>query len=286
MILTSKFVFINHPKTGSTFTREAIKEIEEKRGNTPKRYYEGSKRWRLIKLLIYLGMYEPNVIEFFTRRNNALHDKYDQHGTISQVPSGFDSLPKGVIARNPFDLYVSQFEFEWWKNNNFGNLKKVKERFPSYPDLSFQDFLYYKNEFGVKSLVKGTNVKKSTVCGIGYQTVNYVFTLFENANEVLTSMSKGEFEYKKSNELIPRGMQVLRNESLNKDLYKFLTDHKYSEAECKFIINKPKVRPSGGKKRDDDNWKNYYDSSAINYVSEKENNILKLFKKLGIKYEV
>lgn len=97
---------------------------------------------------------------------------------MSQIPDLFETLPKGVIARNPFDLYASLYEFGWWKSNPYGNTEKIKNDFPSYPNLNFREFVKYKNKYGVEALLKGTILEEYDVSEIGYHSINYIFTLF------------------------------------------------------------------------------------------------------------
>ncbi|WP_259192434.1 hypothetical protein [Salinibacter ruber] len=87
---------------------------------------------------------------------------------------------------------------------------------------------------------------------------------------------------------IPEGLEVIRNEKLNKELFEFLTRHRYQNGEAEFVKSKKKVRPSKeGKetKKEHNNWKNYYDKSTLKYVREKEKLLLSMFKRIGIDYE-
>lgn len=51
--------------------------------------------------------------------------------------------------RNPFDLYVSKYEFGWWRRAEFRRyyeaLPRFRDEYPTFPDLSFADYVKLSN---------------------------------------------------------------------------------------------------------------------------------------------
>ncbi|MBC6418384.1 MAG: sulfotransferase family 2 domain-containing protein [Prochloron sp. SP5CPC1] len=119
MILTDKFVYIHIPKTGGTFVTSIFNKLHCQRE-------EGTKLSRLLaRISSYCGGYFGNC-------QNVM-----KHGTCSYIPWAFRSKPIVSNTRNPYDSYVSVYEFGLWKEQT--------KKFNPNKEYSFTEFLKFLN---------------------------------------------------------------------------------------------------------------------------------------------
>lgn len=111
MIITPDFVYIHQPKTGGSFVTRVLQSL-----------YTGR------------AIHDPQV---------PAPQSFHKHGTCSDIPTTHRNIPLLGCIRNPFERYVSQYEFAWWKQElpPWTNLNEVHSRFPHFPDLSFEEFI-------------------------------------------------------------------------------------------------------------------------------------------------
>lgn len=279
MILTDDFVILNHPKTGSTFIRQVIKEIENNRENVPRRYKSTSRRWNVVRILSACRLRKIKYLELYHPRLLSKTKYVDQHGGASQVPFEYRGLPHAVAVRNPYDWYVSAYEFEWWKDNPQVEEAELNKKLSNFPDLSFKDYLEYK-EIQVNEIISRNNI--STKIEIGYQAFEYVRTLFRNPKYVLENLCRDFVLSKEYREHLPN-IELLRKESLNGDLYRFVVKYRYYEKESEGIIEREKIYPKGRGRREND-WEDYYDEEITREVYERNEILFLILKDLGVEY--
>lgn len=96
MIVTPHFVFINNPRTGTTFARKAIAAA----------YYPGGN-----------ASSEAGIVreQWLPVRRGARHAGRDQHATYAQILRCFATLPVVSVVRNPFTLLVAVYELGLWR---------------------------------------------------------------------------------------------------------------------------------------------------------------------------
>src|SRR5688500_18707614 len=102
MIITNHFVYIHMPKTGRKFVTEAVN-----RNHTPHR--TARSRWRLVRM-IRSRLYYTRAAPY-----GPLADLEPKHGTCHDIPKAHQHKPLVSTMRTPYDWYVSQYEFAWWK---------------------------------------------------------------------------------------------------------------------------------------------------------------------------
>ncbi len=100
MIITDKHIFLNFPKTGSTFIREVLKQIYKWRNQNQK-----SKTVNKIK-----G--RDLYIEEFLMPHYNLPEYKDQHGAWDQIPLKHKNKHVISVARNPVDRFISLYRFQ------------------------------------------------------------------------------------------------------------------------------------------------------------------------------
>ena len=126
MILTDDFVYIHEPKTGGTFVTKMLSRLYE-----PVKQTGGVER--LLRRVLRCG--KKQLIET------------NKHGTCSDIPESHRGKPILATIRNPYDRYVSQYEFAWWKRcpGSFGDVAELEERYSRFPILTFEDFIDLNN---------------------------------------------------------------------------------------------------------------------------------------------
>jgi hypothetical protein len=255
MLVTSQFVLINLPKTGSSFVRKVIKAIYAKR-----RWRWGADRF--LKELMLPPLY-------------AIGRGPDQHGTLQQVPQAYRHLPVVSVVRNPYDKLLSMFEFRWWVAHPFLPLADVKQMFPHFPDLKLDEFIEMIDAHSARTL-GGANPHS-----LGRQTIQFVRFFFNEPERVLSRLSDDYVESGAFRQDMGPVM-LLRQERLNAELADFLAGFGYSEDELEICRRHPRVNPTArGVIARDLLWT----SEAYEYVAVKERYLLKMIENLGIVYE-
>lgn len=256
MVVTKDFVFIHMNKTGGTFVTEMLRKV-------------------------YLGYrYRPG--EDITLKSKCLHlrDRFlrklslspwvdtNKHGNCNDIPSQYKSLPILGCIRNPFDWYVSLYEFKWWK--------RYPEEYPGlvdhphFPDLSFREFLQLENNNRLNLSNPGVTVDPT----IGRLTTLFINFYFHRPNDVLPSVAGLE-----SNEWIDREMYpvaFLRTETLSRDLSKYLSQFMSSRRVLRFVELEKPILPLGAARRKR-HWRDYYDADLLAEIRERDRLIFSLF---------
>ncbi len=161
---------LNFPKTGSSFARQAIKDllgekvfINEFFDNLILSLHLKKKpmfKEILPKPVLVPGLYPENSV--------------GQHGTWEQIPLIHQNKPIISILRNPFARYISLYEFGWFKRYPVGKKEDISAKFPNFPELSFADYLDYL-EYQIPFRIPGIKLKTD----IGNQTIQFVQFFFQ-----------------------------------------------------------------------------------------------------------
>jgi len=220
---------------------------------------------------------------------DAVH--FDKHGTCSQVPGKYRHLPRLSIVRNPFDRYVSQYHYGWWKQHfRQYDLNPVMESFD--PDsIRFEDFLYiadryFKGHFiyvpdpdnpgEYHSMKNGYHDSPWLSTTLGWHTEQYIHFFFQEPKTVFNTMTEANFETKRFLSSA-HDVHFLHTETLNADLYEFLIGIGHRREDVDFILDKRKILPEGGNPRSQkDDWRSYYNERMLKFVERKERLIFAL----------
>lgn len=117
MLITPEFVFINNPRTGTTYSRQAIRAA-----------YPPKAGEEVVQELI------------LPKKRGWKSTSSDHHGTYEQIPLAFSHLPVASAVRNPFTLAVSSYELGIWRSRA-PTENSVLRRFKHYPHLSLLEYL-------------------------------------------------------------------------------------------------------------------------------------------------
>jgi len=258
MILTDDFVFIHQSKTGGTFVTEMLSRI-----------------------------YEPETDKVVIKR--ALRRMYRsdkkplldvlKHGTCSDIPSFHRDKPILATIRNPYDRYVSQYEFAWWKVRppRYWDLEKIRASHPHYPNLTFEEFIELSNDLfpGIK------NVLFSADDRLGLQTVQFIRFFFRNPEKVFSTIDHEYIALEKyRDDMFP--VQFIHTDRLNQELYDFLVRVGHSPRSVEFILNAPKVFPPEGGRSGDTPWQEYYTPELKRKIRHEERLLFQIFPEFDV----
>ena len=230
MIITDDFVMINFPKTGSSFARAAIKKLYSRRCSTVR------------KVLSSIGLCNPGYIELMLPNiNNSTHKfmhkhAKGQHGHVSQIPEKYRDRPVVSIVRNPFSRYISGYQFKWWEKYPPQSDDVIFDKYPHFPNLSFDEFYSMKHEFGRKNRLRGIEPKVE----LGIYSIQFIQFYCRHPTEVLSKIN-GDYIEKELFREDMGDISFLRQENLREDLKAFLLDVGASSEELVFLDSMEKV---------------------------------------------
>lgn len=227
MLVTDAFVYLHQPKTGGTFVAEVLGAIHEARGRP------------LVTVTVEPGQEQAlEPVEPGHAVRLMLGTRY-QHGARRDIPEVYRDLPIVATARHPFDRYISQFEFAWWRiyPDMFGPIEGVQRRYPNYPELSFSEFVRLTNDASVRKPEGGD---AGTPGFHTQQFIEYFFRDPERAWPFLNDLTALRTMVTEER----RGLQFLDQSNLNEELATFLELHGYSAAEASRVRSAGRIRPA------------------------------------------
>ena len=220
MIITDKFVMLNFPKTGSTFARKVIKQIYEK------------KDLRLNSLIYKTGLFTPKIFELLLPKidEGNYTGIVDQHGKYRQIPKNHIQKPVLSIVRNPFSRYVSSFFFKWWQKVLPVDIKIIHQFYPNFPELSFNEFYKFSNQFNSINHLHGIIPKVN----IGINSLYFIQFFSKNPDSFISTIDDDILNNKDCIEEF-KHVHFIHQESLRDELKLFLLLVGFSEKETAFI---------------------------------------------------
>lgn len=177
--------------------------------------------------------------------------------------------------RHPFDLYISRYFFGWWRtrSEHYCDVEKVKDKYPHFPDLSFEEFLRVSaNEFG--KLFNPLVAKEDGIGWYGRDIVKFYFrdpwhTFYEIDEDYIANQGWLDDTF---------DVRFLRTSNLNQDLYDFLLDMGYHRKNLQFILDKGKERPDDQvKSRDGRTVNDMFTPETKAFVRHRDRLIFEMF---------
>lgn len=226
MLVTDAFVYLHQPKTGGTFVAEMLGAIHEARG--------------LPMSIVTVEPGQEGALQPVPPGHAVrlmLGSRY-QHGARRDIPSAYRHLPVVATLRHPYDRYISQFEFAWWRlyPEMFGPITEVQRRYPDYPELTFGEFVRLTNEVSVRpSAEPGARVP-------GFHTQQFIEYFFREPGQAWELLGQPDA----LRAMIDRELQhltFLDQAHLNDELAGFLEAHGYSAGEAAQVRGAGRIRP-------------------------------------------
>ncbi len=261
MILTDNFVYIHEPKTGGTFVTSVLLRLHDVEWT----------RWTHLTTIV-----RKRVVRR-TKYGTLIIDN-NKHGTSGEIPATHHDKPVLASVRNPYDLYVSQYEFGWWKRREFGKyyaaVDDIKRRFPRFPELSFAEYVTLNNEAFRSFTPAGKNEKDA----FGWQTEQFFKYYFRDPAQAFAKAQADE-DYITSGEYRADMFDVhfIRTDNLNRGLHAFLSKMSYELNDIEFIFSTSKILPQGKGRTSEQKWERYYTPELKSEIRHKERLIFKLF---------
>jgi hypothetical protein len=237
MLITDDFVLLNFPKTGSTFTREIIKNL-----------------------------YKDKVAELLLPVKSG---RISQHGTYAQIPAEHRGKPIVSVVRNPFDRYVSLYFFKWYSLFPPENQEILKSYYPRFPDMSFGEFLDMTDRFEKTKLLRAHDIFANT--DIGFQTIQFAAFYSGFPENSLMELIEG----KSSLLLKLPEIHYLRQEFLRQDLNVFLSTYHETRVVKRIIDSEDDVNVSRGLM--EKNWRQFWTPDLLEAYRKKEEPLLNEF---------
>jgi len=285
MIINEKMIVLNYPKTGSTFVRKMIEEVEKMRGNGGvKKIKLYRKKGKISYIFWLVGISEQETVLIQTSKMWS-ENPADEHGGVSQIPWGLSGRPIACAVRNPLDRMVSSYHFRWYAKYPDAPIERVRDLIPSFPDMTFEEYVLYANR------LKGERMRKRAgIAGrndIGLETILFVRMLFRKPSHVLRCLSDEFVQSGRYKAYLPSDLHLLKTETLNQDLVSFLRSRGYSKEETQFIEDHKKVQPGPGTRRSPkDDWRSHYTTSLLEEVLQQERFVFRILEDLGVSYDV
>ena len=251
MIITDDLVYLHIPKTGGTFVEHVMQRV----------YAD--------KAQLYIDTSTP-------AGRSALGATH-QHQPISEIPDAFRDRDVLITVRNPYDQYVSSFEFKWWQKRE-GSVFKDEEMpgdYPDYPELSFSEFLSARNDWKLNVRLNSRHAKHLTDKNLGFVSWQLIRFAVPHPFKAVRAMDGPEEECVFS-EAMSR-ITYIPTDNLNRGLYEFLISKGNDPNDVDFVLTLGKVYPPGSRRGEDRSWQSYYDPNLKAMVREKDRLLFKLF---------
>ena len=254
MLLTDTFTFIHQPKTGGTFVTAMLTRLHEARGDRV--------------LTVWFDPLNPTPLPEVTPGTvvKLMLTTRNQHGRRADIPVGHVNKPVLTGVRTPYDRYVSQFEFAWWRRypEMFGPIETVRRRFPTYPDLTFAEFVELTNDVSVS--YRSTRHPDETP---GFHTQQFVEYFFREPDATWPRLEESHEASALAAEAHD-GIRFLDQQHLNRDLASFLDDIGYRADEVATVLDAHRIWPPEGGRSADARWEPYYTPELKALVRHKE----------------
>jgi hypothetical protein len=261
MVITDKFVFVHQPKTGGTFVRQVIDTIAKAE-------------------LAEFPMGRLRRAGLLPRRYRYC-DTAEYHDTCRDVPAEHRHKKIVSAVRDPFDFYVSFYHYGWWvahPEDSYRDFEAVRRAFPSFPDLSFEEFLGLANGFFVDFDMIGDPGQHHRSGYYSTQFLHYFFKAPADAYQRIDSAYLAERAW--CDDMFT--VEFLRTSTLNRDLHRFLAREGYPRRYIDGVLRKTPVRPEEHHKpRPSASFKNYYTPATYDLVRAKERLLFAIFPDLG-----
>jgi hypothetical protein len=237
MIFTDRFVFVHVPKTGGTFVSTVLFRLY-------------GVRWTW--LTHFISSMKPNLayrkpLGTFIYHNN-------KHGFCNEIPEPHRHKPVLACVRNPFDLYVSQYEFGWWRRKEFLPYYRAVPGFdhdyPRFPDLNFEEYVRLANAAFCRP-------RDAPGTPMGLQSEMLVKYFFRDPEAALATLDEGQVQSGACRaQMFP--VHFLHTHRLNEGLHAFLLEMGYPPQEVEFVRGMGKILPGGKGRSAGQKWEKYY----------------------------
>lgn len=267
MIFTDRFVYVHKPKTGGTFVTSVLFRLYGLRWT----------RWTHLRNALF-GEVRRRHPRYGTLAHNS-----NKHGGCNEIPRHQRGKKILATVRNPFDLYVSQYEFGWWRRAEFLSfyeaLPDFRSKYPSFPDLSFAEYVKLSNAalrpFSGAARTNGDSQP-------GLITEQFVKFYFRDPRAAVERLRAGLYAGADDAAADMHDLHFVRTDRLNRGLHDFLIGEGYASEDVSFILDAGKVLPRGRGRAASQTWEHYYTPELKAWVRDREEFLFRLFPEFDV----
>ncbi len=278
MVVTQKFIYIHLPKTGGTFVTTVLDRLH--RRVRPARS-QSARIQRVIRATVRRSVARRERPQEY----GPILDLEPKHGTCHDIPSEFRHLPILSTIRNPYDWYVSQYEFGWWKRTFLYKpelyptpvgeaieraLPSFIDDHPSFPDIGFEGFMEL-----CERAMEAVNGERGSDVGL----YTYGFLRFYHREPEALRGTSGSLSDMRDDIF---EVEFLFTHRLNEQLYRFLLATGYERKDLAFISELDRILPMGRGRREDQLWSQYYTSELKSWVRERDRLLFERFPEFDL----
>ncbi len=206
-----------------------------------------------------------------------------KHAGCKHIQKQFQDRKILTTIRNPYDWYVSQYEFGWWKNRSllkyFKEVPNFESDYPNFPDLNFAEFIKLTDQaFDVHF-----NCPKEIWSEFGWRTRSFVDYYFKNPSEAFPKMLDENYVASKNYESdLYSQLHFINTKNLNQNLYDFLLENDYKQSDIEFILEMKKVLPLGKGRTNEQKWEKYFTPELKARIRQKDRIIFEMFPEFDV----
>jgi hypothetical protein len=248
MIITPDFVFINNPRTGTTFARKAIRAA----------YGEAGKGMAVQELILPIAR---------GRGQNGT----DHHGTFAQIPAEFRDRPVSSGVRNPFTLLVAIYELGLWRPAG-----QIPDPSGEPTHLDPTSFLYFlrSQELAIDYRWEVGPMRP----GFGPLSLHHLQMFAVEPRHALERVAAGAGDSEIEQLIGP--ISFLKQENLREDLCSLLT-----KTEARAQIEAVRAHPPSHVTKRSQPWcRNCFNEDLVNRILQREAFLFRTLSRRGIKF--
>lgn len=215
------------------------------------------------------------VSQVLSRLLGASMTDVNKHGVCNDIPSSHRGLPIVATARDPYDRYVSQYEFGWFRRAappEWFDMNAVRAKYPCWPDTTFAEF--------VDAAIDGFRRLKTSPLAPedqpGFHSEQFVRYYFREPEQVYPRIDDAYIAARQFlGDMHP--VRFLHMERLNAELYAFLVEVGYSAERVRFILDEGRIFPQGSSRSQERPWSEYYSAQLKARVRHRERLLFAIF---------
>lgn len=263
MILTRRFVLLNFPRTGSTFVRRALRTLYGVQGRGILRTVRARFGWGCPQF--------QELTHRINRTESAERERRrSQHGAYSQIPIPHRGKPVVSVTRHPFDRLVSMYEQGFWRDHPPVDRAVLRARLPSFPELTFTQYLEMLDVFDVPNVLKGHPLRAE----VGSQTLHFVRFFARDPEVTLARLTDDAVDSGTLQDELGE-VRFLHLESIAEELVEFLVSIGHRGAETGFILDAPPINAATSRRGR--GWREYLDADTARALRHRERFLFRMF---------
>ena len=268
MVITDQFVLLAFPKTGTSYTTAALRNVHARRGW---RGWLWPLSWQK-RDFPRPGYREHRVLLPAAPPSNKA--RQSRHGTWRDIPEADRHKQLVSVTRDPFSRYTSAYLFQTRMRKHMRPVaapEVLRAAYPNYPDLSFSEYYDMLHRLEVPAALG--NIKPAM--DLGSQTVSFIRFYFRDPEAALGRISPAYIEDKAYLQDMA-DIRFLHQESLREEFTQFLHEMGYSERECAMVarLGQKNVSRRGDS---ESSLGHFYDEALYEQVMQRDALLFDLF---------